>query len=62
MCFLLKKKAGPGTACLLRLKGVPQQTTDQELVEAVQYFGKINHAFVIKAIEEVFKESLKYCL
>ncbi|KAG5260956.1 hypothetical protein AALO_G00298380 [Alosa alosa] len=47
-----KKKAGPGTACLLRFKGVPHKTTDQELVEVIQPFGKINHAFVIKAIEE----------
>ncbi|XP_036407663.1 zinc finger protein 638 [Megalops cyprinoides] len=48
----VKKKAAPGTACLLRLKGVPFSTSHQELVNAVQTYGKINNAILLKAIEE----------
>ncbi|KAI1888355.1 hypothetical protein AGOR_G00184150 [Albula goreensis] len=48
----VKKKGAPGSACLLHLKGVPFSTTHQELVNAVQPYGKINNAILLKAIEE----------
>ncbi|XP_023660925.2 uncharacterized protein znf638 isoform X1 [Paramormyrops kingsleyae] len=48
----VKKKAGPGTACLLRLKGIPFSASHQDLVEAVEPFGKINHAILMKSIKE----------
>ncbi|XP_036451938.1 zinc finger protein 638 [Colossoma macropomum] len=47
-----KKPAGPGTSCLLRLKGIPLGTTHQELVTAVEPFGKIHTAILLKAISE----------
>uniref|UniRef100_A0A3B3Q5U9 RRM domain-containing protein n=1 Tax=Paramormyrops kingsleyae TaxID=1676925 RepID=A0A3B3Q5U9_9TELE len=49
---IVKKKAGPGTACLLRLKGIPFSASHQDLVEAVEPFGKINHAILMKSIKE----------
>ncbi|XP_048826196.1 zinc finger protein 638 isoform X3 [Brienomyrus brachyistius] len=48
----VKKKAGPGTACLLRLKGIPFSASHQDLVDAVEPFGKINHAILMKSIKE----------
>ncbi|KAL7875940.1 hypothetical protein AOLI_G00109030 [Acnodon oligacanthus] len=47
-----KKPTGPGTSCLLRLKGIPLGTTHQELVTAVEPFGKIHTAILLKAISE----------
>ncbi|KAG7330253.1 hypothetical protein KOW79_006475 [Hemibagrus wyckioides] len=47
-----KKLAGPGTSCLLRLKGIPFGTTRQELVAAVEPFGAIHTAILLKAISE----------
>ncbi|XP_072543742.1 uncharacterized protein znf638 [Salminus brasiliensis] len=47
-----KKPAGPGTSCLLRLRGIPCGTTHQELVTAVEPFGKIHTAILLKAISE----------
>ncbi|MCI4377375.1 hypothetical protein PGIGA_G00202720 [Pangasianodon gigas] len=47
-----KKPAGPGTSCLLRFKGIPFGTTRQELVAAVEPFGTIHTAILLKAISE----------
>ncbi|KAF4089221.1 hypothetical protein AMELA_G00063560 [Ameiurus melas] len=47
-----KKPAGPGTTCLLRFKGIPFLTTHQELVDAVEPFGKVHTAILLKAISE----------
>ncbi|KAJ8392181.1 hypothetical protein AAFF_G00077490 [Aldrovandia affinis] len=47
-----KRKGSPGTACLLRLSGVPFTTTHQELVNAVQTYGKVNNAILLKKVEE----------
>ncbi|KPP74060.1 zinc finger protein 638-like [Scleropages formosus] len=48
----VKKKTAPGTACLLRFKGIPFTTTHKDLVEAVLPFGKISHAILLKGIRE----------
>ncbi|MFT7797427.1 zinc finger protein 638 isoform X2 [Arapaima gigas] len=48
----VKKKMAPGTGCLLRFKGIPFTTTHKDLVEAVQPFGKISHAILLKGIRE----------
>ncbi|KAI4879363.1 hypothetical protein NFI96_019448 [Prochilodus magdalenae] len=47
-----KKLTGPGTSCLLRLKGIPFGTTQQEVVNAVGCFGKIHTAILLKSISE----------
>ncbi|KAG9274340.1 zinc finger protein 638 isoform X2 [Astyanax mexicanus] len=48
----VKKPAGPGTACLLRLRGIPFGTTREELVAAIEPYGKIHTAILLKAISE----------
>lgn len=47
------KKPGIGGPYLLRLKGVPYTTTHQELVAAVEPFGTVRTAVLLKASEEV---------
>lgn len=47
------KKTPPGTACALKFKGVPYTTTHQELVAAVEPFGLVRNAVLLKASEEV---------
>ncbi|XP_051997569.1 zinc finger protein 638 isoform X2 [Xyrauchen texanus] len=47
-----KSRDAPGTACLLRLVGIPQGTTSEELTEAIEPFGKIYTAILLKAIKE----------
>ncbi|XP_051508135.1 zinc finger protein 638 [Myxocyprinus asiaticus] len=47
-----KSRDAPGTACLLRLIGIPQGTTSEELTEAIEPFGKIYTAILLKAIKE----------
>ncbi|KAF5905425.1 zinc finger protein, partial [Clarias magur] len=47
-----KKPAGPGEACLLRFKGIPFGITRQELIAAVEPYGKIHTAILLKAISE----------
>ncbi|XP_029600410.1 zinc finger protein 638 [Salmo trutta] len=47
-----KKKRGPGTSALLRLMNIPQHTSHDEVVKAVEPFGKINNVILLKAIQE----------
>lgn len=47
------KKPSPGTGFLLRFKGVPYLTTHQELVAAIEPFGTVRSAVLLKACEEV---------
>ncbi|KAJ8382153.1 hypothetical protein SKAU_G00029310 [Synaphobranchus kaupii] len=48
----VKNKGLSGTSCSLRLKGVPFSTSYQEVVHAVEAYGKISHAILHKASEE----------
>ncbi len=48
-----RAKDAPGTSCLLRLIGVPNGTTNKELNDAIEPFGKIYTAILLKAIREV---------
>lgn len=47
-----RAKDAPGTSCLLRLIGVPNGTTNKELNDAIEPFGKIYTAILLKAIRE----------
>ncbi|XP_066536720.1 zinc finger protein 638 isoform X2 [Hoplias malabaricus] len=47
-----KKPAGPGTSCLLRLKGIPFAIKRQELISAIEPFGKTHTVILLKAISE----------
>lgn len=47
-----KARDAPGTSCLLRLIGVPHGTTSKELTDAIEPFGKIYTAILLKAIRE----------
>lgn len=47
------KKPDHGTGYLVRFKGVPYVTTHQELVAAVEPFGTVLSAVLLKASEEV---------
>ncbi|KTG01162.1 hypothetical protein cypCar_00018420 [Cyprinus carpio] len=42
----------PGTSCLLRLMQIPHGTTSKELNDAIEPFGKIYTAILLKAINE----------
>lgn len=48
-----KPKYAPGTSCLLRLLGIPLGTTSKHLTDAIEPFGKIYTAILLKAIREV---------
>ncbi|XP_057182585.1 zinc finger protein 638 isoform X2 [Triplophysa rosa] len=45
-------KGAPGTSCLLRIKGVPSRTTSKELTDAIEPYGKIHTAILLKAINQ----------
>lgn len=45
-------KYAPGTSCLLRLLGLPIGTTSKDLTDAIEPFGKIYTAILLKAIRE----------
>ncbi|XP_055768538.1 zinc finger protein 638 [Salvelinus fontinalis] len=47
-----KKKGGPGTSALLRLMDIPQHTAHDEVVKAVEAFGKINNVTLLKSIQQ----------
>ncbi|CAB1350604.1 unnamed protein product, partial [Coregonus sp. 'balchen'] len=47
-----KKKGAPGTSALLRLKNIPQHTAHDEVVKAVEPFGKINNVIQLKPIQQ----------
>lgn len=47
-----KPKYAPGTSCLLRLLGIPLGTTSKHLTDAIEPFGKIYTAILLKAIRE----------
>lgn len=47
-----KKKGAPGTSALLRLKNIPQHTAHDEVVKAVEPFGKINTVIQLKPIQQ----------
>ncbi|KAA0723043.1 Zinc finger protein 638 [Triplophysa tibetana] len=45
-------KGAPGTSCLLRIKGVSSRTTSKELTAAIEPYGKIHTAILLKAINQ----------
>ncbi|XP_055795041.1 zinc finger protein 638-like isoform X2 [Salvelinus fontinalis] len=47
-----KKKVAPGTSALLRLKNIPQNTAHEEVMKAVEPFGKINNVIQLKPIQQ----------
>ncbi|XP_045577400.1 zinc finger protein 638 isoform X2 [Salmo salar] len=47
-----KKKGAPGTSALLRLKNIPQHTARDEVMKAVEPFGKINNVIQLKPIQQ----------
>ncbi|XP_026072429.1 zinc finger protein 638-like isoform X1 [Carassius auratus] len=47
-----RPKDAPGTACLLRLMQIPFGTTSKQLTDAIEPFGKIYTAILLKAINE----------
>ncbi|XP_059363440.1 zinc finger protein 638-like isoform X2 [Carassius carassius] len=47
-----RPKDAPGTACLLRLMQIPFGTTSKHLTDAIEPFGKIYTAILLKAINE----------
>ncbi|XP_019898917.3 zinc finger protein 638 isoform X2 [Esox lucius] len=47
-----KKKEAPGTSALLRLRNIPPYTRHDDVVQALQTYGKVNHVILLKAIEE----------
>ncbi|KAM9400081.1 uncharacterized protein ACWYII_030162 isoform 2-T4 [Salvelinus alpinus] len=47
-----KKKGGPGTSALLRLINIPQHTSHDEVVKAVEAFGKIDNVILLKSIQQ----------
>ncbi|XP_065131533.1 uncharacterized protein znf638 isoform X2 [Paramisgurnus dabryanus] len=47
-----RSQGAPGTSCLLRITGVPVGTTGKELTEAIEPYGKIYTAILLKAIQE----------
>ncbi|XP_016097563.1 zinc finger protein 638 [Sinocyclocheilus grahami] len=47
-----RAKDAPGTSCLLRLMRIPFGTTSKELTDAIEPFGKIYTAILLKAINE----------
>ncbi|XP_036843063.1 zinc finger protein 638 isoform X5 [Oncorhynchus mykiss] len=46
------KKRGPGTSALLRLMNIPQHTAHDEVMKAVEPFGKINNIILLKSIQQ----------
>ncbi|XP_073715956.1 uncharacterized protein znf638 isoform X2 [Misgurnus anguillicaudatus] len=48
----VRSQGAPGTSCLLRITGVPVGTTSKELTEAIEPYGKIYTAILLKAIQE----------
>ncbi|XP_052357643.1 polypyrimidine tract-binding protein 3-like, partial [Oncorhynchus keta] len=47
-----KKKRGPGTSALLKLMNIPQHTAHDEVMKAVEPFGKINNIILLKSIQQ----------
>ncbi|KAK6291682.1 hypothetical protein J4Q44_G00374670 [Coregonus suidteri] len=47
-----KRKGAPGTSALLRLINIPLHTAHDEVVKAVEPFGKINNVILLKAIQQ----------
>nr|XP_046174546.1 zinc finger protein 638-like [Oncorhynchus gorbuscha] len=47
-----KKKRGPGTSTLLKLMNIPQHTAHDEVMKAVEPFGKINNIILLKSIQQ----------
>uniref|UniRef100_A0A8C7D055 Zinc finger protein 638-like n=1 Tax=Oncorhynchus kisutch TaxID=8019 RepID=A0A8C7D055_ONCKI len=47
-----KKKRGPGTSALLKLMNIPPRTAHDEVMKAVEPFGKINYIILLKSIQQ----------
>uniref|UniRef100_A0AAZ3SS07 Matrin-type domain-containing protein n=1 Tax=Oncorhynchus tshawytscha TaxID=74940 RepID=A0AAZ3SS07_ONCTS len=47
-----KKKRGPGTSALLKLMNIPQHTAHDEVMKAVEPFGKIKNIILLKSIQQ----------
>uniref|UniRef100_A0AAZ3QI88 Matrin-type domain-containing protein n=1 Tax=Oncorhynchus tshawytscha TaxID=74940 RepID=A0AAZ3QI88_ONCTS len=46
------KKRGPGTSALLKLMNIPQHTAHDEVMKAVEPFGKIKNIILLKSIQQ----------
>ncbi|XP_042184020.1 zinc finger protein 638 isoform X2 [Oncorhynchus tshawytscha] len=46
------KKRGPGTSALLKLMNIPPRTAHDEVMKAVEPFGKINYIILLKSIQQ----------